>query len=140
MNFLSDRLCIKRLVEEYRKHNGLIVAYDYDNTVFDYHNKGYNFDKVIKLLRECKAMGCTLIVYTCSKEERYEEIKKYLNDNDIPFDYINENSPNIDFAYGKLYYNIFLDDRCGLKSAYKQLNKCIKIIKKKNKERNAYEN
>lgn len=139
MNFLSDRLCTKRLIEEYKKYNGLIVAYDYDNTVFDYHKKGYDFDKIIKLLRECRALGCTLIVYTCSKVCRYDEIKRYLTENDIPYDYINENSPKIDFAYGKLYYNIFLDDRCGLKSAYKQLNKCVKIIKK-NKRRNNYEN
>ncbi len=135
MNFLSNKLCVNRLVNEFREHNGLIVAYDFDNTVYDYGNRGYNHSKVINLLKECKRMGCTLIVYTCSKEERYPEIIKYLNDNDIPFDYINENSPKITFAAGKIYYNILIDDRCGLSAAYKQLNKCIKIIKKERKGR-----
>lgn len=130
MNFLNDKLCINRLVDEYYKYKQLIIAVDYDNTLYDYHHKGYDFTETIELIRECNRMGFCIIIYTCSGEERYPEIKKYLTANDIPFNYINENSPNITFAKNKLYYNIFLDDRCGIKSASKQLKKAIKIIKK----------
>ena len=126
--FLNKDSCINRLLGEYEKHKSLIVAYDYDNTVYDFHKKGYTYDKVINLLRECKRLGFYLIVYSCSKESRYLEMKTYLNTNNIPFDSINENSPNIDFAHGKLYYNILLDDRAGLESAYIQLADTIKII------------
>lgn len=37
--FLSEENCINRLIEDYVKHGSLAIAYDYDNTVFDYHNK-----------------------------------------------------------------------------------------------------
>lgn len=131
MNFLNNKLCINRLVEEYYKYKELIIAVDFDNTLYDYHGKGYKFTETIELIRECKRMGFCIIIYTCSGDERYPEIKKFLNDNNIPFDYINKNSPKITFAKNKLYYNIFLDDRAGLKSASKQLKKAIKIIKKR---------
>ena len=39
--------CKKRLLEEYKKYGELIVAFDYDNTIFDYHNNGGDYSCVI---------------------------------------------------------------------------------------------
>ena len=86
-------------------------------------------DKVIDLIRECYNLDFYLIVYTCSNKDRYKHIEQYLTKNNIPFNSINENSPDINFAHGKLYYNILLDDRAGLSSAYESLKECIKYIK-----------
>jgi hypothetical protein len=47
--YINDLRCIKRLISEWVKHKSLIIAYDYDNTVFDYHNLGYEFNGLIKL-------------------------------------------------------------------------------------------
>ena len=127
--YLNSDNCTKRLIEEYKKYKKLIVAYDFDNTVYDFHSKGYNFNKVIDLIRECYSLDFYLIVYTCSNKDRYKHIEQYLTKNNIPFNSINENSPDINFAHGKLYYNILLDDRAGLSSAYESLKECIKYIK-----------
>ena len=48
--YLIDTVSIQRLVKEWVKHKSLIIAYDYDNTVFDYHNNGYEFEFVIDLV------------------------------------------------------------------------------------------
>lgn len=122
---------VKRLITEYEKYNRLVIAYDFDNTVYDYHNKGYDFSKVIELLRECKKLGFYLIVYTCKTETQHEFIEKYLEKNNIPFDTINKNAPFIDFPCEKLYYNILLDDRAGLESAYLTLKTTIEAIKRR---------
>ena len=45
--YLNDDMCIDRLVENWRLHNGIIIAFDFDNTIFDYYDKGYRYDKVI---------------------------------------------------------------------------------------------
>jgi hypothetical protein len=127
--YLNNDNCTKRLINEYEKYKKLIVVYDFDNTVYDFHSKGYKFDKVIDLIRECYNLDFYLIVYTCSNKDRYKYIEQYLIKNNIPFDSINENSPDINFAHGKLYYNILLDDRAGLSSAYESLKECIKYIK-----------
>lgn len=123
--FLNDNNCIDRLVEEYKKYGQLIVAYDFDNTVFDYYQKGTTFNDVIELLKECKRQGFYLIVFTSCGEERFPEIKKYLGEKEIPYDSINETPDFIPFKGRKVYYNILLDDRAGLKSAYDQLWEAI---------------
>lgn len=128
--YLSFAKSQARLIEEFARHGKLVVAYDFDNTVYDYHKKGYTFDKVINLLRTAKEMGCYLIVFTCSDESRYDFIRNHLQENDIPFDAINENCPDTNFTKsGKIYYNILLDDRAGLEQAYTDLDIALKFIK-----------
>ena len=105
--YISDLNCIERLIYQWINHGSLIIAYDYDNTVFDYHNLGYRFDTVISLLRECKNYGAKFIVFSCSPKDRYEEMGKYLNDNNIPWDKINENIVELNDGNGKIFYNIF---------------------------------
>ncbi len=50
-----------RLKQDYLVHKSLFVAFDYDNTVFDFHNQGINYDEIIEILRICKLLGFTLI-------------------------------------------------------------------------------
>ena len=127
--YLIDIVSIQRLVKEWVKHKSLIIAYDYDNTVFDYHNNGYEFEFVIDLLRESKKYGAKFIVYSCSPATRHDEMREYLNSNDIPFDTINQNIVELHGGEGKLFYNIFLDDRAGLKSACSILSSAMTVIK-----------
>lgn len=119
--YINSENTNKRLLNEWLKYGKLVIAYDYDNTVFDYHNEGHTYTQVIDLLRKCKALGAHLIVFTASEPHRYEEIKSYLNENKVPFDAINENPDFVPFKTSKIYYNILLDDRAGLESAYKSL-------------------
>lgn len=127
--YLKDTSCIYRLVDEYKKYGSIVVAYDFDNTVYDYHSKGHDYVEVVRLLRAAEKAGCYLIVFTA--EEDVAKIKKILSKQNIPYDSINENPPFFKGKSGKIYYNILLDDRAGLKSAYKQLKTAIKIIKDK---------
>lgn len=47
-DYMNDLVIIKRLIREWITHNSLIIAYDYDNTVYDYHNVGCDFTVVRK--------------------------------------------------------------------------------------------
>ena len=38
--FLDPDLTYKRLLSEYEKYGSIVVAFDFDNTVFDYHKQG----------------------------------------------------------------------------------------------------
>lgn len=127
--YLNDEHCINRLFDEYQRYGSLIIAYDYDNTVFDYYNRGYEYNQVINLLRECKKMGFHLTVFTSCNDDRFPEIRQYLNDNNIPFDGINETPEFIEFKGRKVYYNHLLDDRAGLSAAFKQLDTLIYKIR-----------
>lgn len=119
--FIDDKNCSERLFHEWKKYGKLIVAYDYDNTVFDYNHMGNKCERVIELLRECYRYGFYLTVFTSCNDDRMLEIKEYLESNNIPYDSINETPDYIPFRGRKVYYNILLDDRAGLSSAYNTL-------------------
>lgn len=127
--YLSDTACIYRLVDEYKKYGSLVIAYDFDNCVFDYHNKGHNYIEVIELLKEAKEINCYMIVFTAEKD--LTKVKDFLSSNQLPFDSINENPPFFKSEARKIYFNLLLDDRAGLYSAYIQLKETINIIKNK---------
>jgi hypothetical protein len=133
--YLDNTNALGRLIYEYRKYGNLVIAYDYDDTVFDFHKRGDNFEKVIKLIRRCKYVGFDLVVFTYSDGSRFDEIRKYLTENNIPFDRINTNPDFTNKDSKKIFYNYLLDDRAGLKSAYDNLTALINIIElEKDKE------
>ena len=61
--YLDDNNAVNRLVEEWRKYGKIIIGYDFDDTVFDFHQKGRTYKNVMNLLRECKKLGAYLIVF-----------------------------------------------------------------------------
>jgi phosphoglycolate phosphatase-like HAD superfamily hydrolase len=120
--YLDIEQCINRLVCDYQKNNILYIAYDFDNTVFDYHNIGDNYPKVEKLLKFLKEKSFKLILFTANDGEDLEDIVKYCKFSGYEPDYINE-SPVQNTK--KPYYHILLDDRAGLCSAYKVVLKVL---------------
>lgn len=102
MDFYLDRVNVQdRLLSEYYRHDSLVIAFDFDDTVYDFHKKGRLYSDVIQLLKE----------------------------NDIPFDTINENPPFRNSSSRKIYANAFLDDRAGLLQSYEDLTILIKQLK-----------
>lgn len=115
-----------RLIKEYKQYGSVVVAFDFDNTVFDYHKKGHTYPLVIGLLRELKEIGCSCICFTAAED--YEMITQYCKDNDIPLDGINTNPPFFTSTSPKIYFNALLDDRAGLISAYHDLRALINYV------------
>lgn len=116
MRFMDHDECVNRLINDYHAHGSLIVAYDFDNTVFDYHGDGLDCSNVIDLLRKAKDKGHILVCYTANED--LEFVKSFIKENNIPLDFINESPVK---SGSKIYYNILLDDRSGLESAFNQL-------------------
>ena len=106
-----------RLSRELAEHGRLFVAFDFDNTIFDYHNEGRDYSDVIRLLQRCSDMGHKMILLTANEDaDRLRFIRDYCQHFGIRIDYVNEN-PEVCPGCRKPYYNIFLDDRAGLVEA-----------------------
>lgn len=129
--------CKKRLLEEYKKYGKLIVAFDYDNTIFDYHNKRGDYSCVINLLRHCTRLGFEMILFSTeeSEDKLIEKQVKCVNmrignlimdDMIIPPFIGSRLFPNSK----KPYYNILLDDRAGLEESYEILKYVVDEISK----------
>lgn len=121
---LNTEGAAKRLISEYEAHGKLVVGFDFDNTIFDVHNKGINCSEVIGLLQECKKLGFTLCLYTAELREDWLKWKvDYCKHFGIEPEYINE-SPLLP-GTKKPFFNILLDDRAGLESAFQTLKQVV---------------
>lgn len=118
----NDKGNLKRLISEYERYKTLIVGFDFDNTVFDYHENGGDYSEVIDLLRKCKKLNFILCLFTVG--DRLDWKYKVCSRLGITPDYINE-SPIKFEGGGKPYFNILLDDRAGLESAYNTLKQIV---------------
>jgi len=118
---------LKRLLEEYTKYGSLVIGFDFDGTVHDYHGEGDTYEGVIKLLRDLKSIGCKLVCWTAYKDLEY--VKEYLEKHDIPCDGINEGGIPLPWESKKPFFSALLDDRAGLEQVYIDLRKLIYTVK-----------
>lgn len=125
--FLKPNANFLRLIGDLRRHGSLTVAFDFDGTVHDYHDKGETYDNVIKLIRELKEIGCTLVCWTAYKDLSY--VHKYLKDNNIPYDHVNEGGIPLPWESKKPFFSALLDDRAGLDSMYRDLSLVVWYVK-----------
>jgi len=140
--YFSTKEAAYRLVRDFYKHNNIIIAVDFDNTIYNFMSRGYSIS-VIELLRKIagKWHGTseiyprkvdsrfTIVLFTAREDEKLiEAIKVCEHDLNIRIDYVNESPTVIPFKTRKPFYNILLDDKAGLGQAYKVLIKFLKII------------
>ena len=128
----NEERCLQRLIHEYERHPELIVAFDFDNTIFDTHGNGGDYSDVIELLKEAKSMGFCLVLFTAESDTEKLNWKRETVKEKLGFypDYVNNSHVKSDCsANGKMYYNILLDDRAGLYEAYCILKRLIAHIK-----------
>ena len=121
--YLNSENSFERLLEEYERYQSLVVAFDFDDTVYDFHKKGRLYTDVITLLRALKEINCHLICWT--GQENLGFVKEYLLENNIPFDGINENPPFHTSKSKKVYANVYLDDRAGLRQVFDELTQLL---------------
>ena len=132
--YFDTNRCVLRLKKWYDGHKTLIVAFDWDDTCHDYHNKGYEYSQVMTLLKECSHLGFTLILFSTNEDDlKLESICEYLQaEQGIKVHLINE-GPIMQSAR-KPYYNVLLDDKAGLGQGYNTLRTVVNLIKQERGE------
>jgi len=130
--YLDPEVSYKRLYDEYKKYGSLIVAVDFDDTLYDFHKVGNSYEQMHQLVRDLHKANCYIVIWTGNQDE--DLIISYLDDNDIPFDSINNEAPVSLKMLGqniprKVYANVYLDDRAGLVQVYNDLKRLLDEIK-----------
>ena len=130
-NYQEDDLAVNRLLIEYLKHNTLIIAFDFDDTIFDLHELNLDHTEVIELLQKAFNQGHVLCMWSTLVDKWSLAYKKEIAKNVLGFipHYYNE-SP-IANESRKPHFNILLDDRAGLGQAYDVLKEVIDRIESK---------
>jgi len=120
---------ISRLFREWNTHDGIIIGVDFDDTVYDCHDKGFEFGVLIKAIKEAQKMGCTICVWTANSDT--QKVRDHFKKIDITIDYYNESPIKLEkMNTQKPYFNLLLDDRAGLESAYIALRGVIELRQK----------
>lgn len=131
--YLNKETTFNRLKEEWLKYGKIIVAYDVDSTVLPFHDfeQEDDYSEIHQLIRELYQLDCTLIVFTAAEESRWDDIKEKLQNAALPYHLFNESPPHIPglVKQGKVYANIYLDDRASLYASVELLQKLITQIK-----------
>ncbi len=116
--YMIEENAVQRLLREWDAYGRIVVAYDFDNTVYDYHKEGHDYSEVIELIHQLHEAGAYLMVYTARPQTELYKVRNYLDENRIPYDSVNKMPDFLPFTENKkLYYNILLDDRAGLLSS-----------------------
>ena len=124
--FLSENNCYQRLEDEFIKYGKLIFCVDFDDTLYDFHKLGRTYDDVINLLHRWEDYS-DVIILTGNGEDKYPMIHEYLKSKGIKYRGINCDS-FVSFPGRKTYGNVYIDDRGGLPSVYRILDKLITRI------------
>jgi hypothetical protein len=127
--YLDQLVASERLFAEYEQHKSLIVALDFDDTVFDFHKKGYTYDTVLDLVRRAQAQNFYIVLFTGTHPDQWDSAVEYLRERGITINHINQNPIPLPFGnHGKMYYNILLDDKAGLGQAVAILDSVLTRI------------
>lgn len=128
---------IKRLLHEYQKFGKILVAYDFDDTVFN-SDDGTSNEDIVELIIEIRPYT-HLIVYTAryyGSHDVYNDIRDgagfvvdWLKANNVSYDTINKNVVYISVEGRKVYYDAFLDDKAGLKETYETLKEFLNRVR-----------
>lgn len=125
---------IADLISRFMKFGSIVIAVDFDDTLFDFYKRGIDFTPVHDLIKEAKALGNKIVIYTARNEKFFCDIEKYCKEVGIEYDAINKDVLELtNPTCGKIYYNILLDDKAGLGQAFFILKETIKRIKEKNR-------
>jgi hypothetical protein len=128
------------LVTEGLKNGKIIIGCDLDDTIIPYNEEiKDNCKKMVDLILECQEEGIIFLINTARSEYQLEKAKQQVEEMGIVVHGVNKMHPEWDKPYGvngKIYANIFLDDRGGFWDSYWTLMNALTMVKIERKKQN----
>ena len=123
-----------RLATEWLKNGKIIIGCDLDDTIIPYNQEiKNNCKKMVDLFLECQELGIIFLINTARSEKQLETAKQKVEELGIVVHGVNKMHDEWDKPYGingKIYANIFLDDRGGFWDSYWTLFHAYSIVKR----------
>ena len=124
--FLREHSQFSNLLNTYKKYGKLIIAVDFDDTIRDYITGEINWD-ICNLIKRW-VPHAEIIIWSCRTEEDYDFIWSVCAEAGFVPNRINEQSPISGYDSRKVFANVILDDKAGLKEVYNTLTELIDYI------------
>ena len=131
---------VNRLVTEWLKNGKIIIGCDIDDTIIPYNEEiKDNCKKMVDLILGCQKEGIIFLINTARSKYQLEKAKQQVEELGIVVHGVNKMHPEWDKPYGvngKIYGNIFLDDRGGFWDSYWTLMTALTMVKIERKKQN----
>lgn len=128
-----------RLITEWLKNGKIIIACDLDDTIIPYNQEiKENCTKMVNLILECQKEGIIFLINTARNKEQLNSAKEQVEKLGIEVHGVNSMHVGWNKPFGlngKLYANIFLDDRGGFWGTYDILKTALRIVKQERNEK-----
>jgi hypothetical protein len=131
--FLVPFANFKRLYEEFKRYGSLAIGVDFDNTIYDFHKKGYKYETVINLCIRAVDLGMKVHIFTANPD--HELVERYCAEKGIQIEGINTCGVKLGWDSRKPFYSLLLDDRAGLISAVEDLDRLVSILEDEKMDR-----
>ncbi len=129
---------IDRITKEWDQHKNLIIGVDYDDTISPWGlNTIEECSWVLDKLKQYQKQGAYITINTACNPDRFDEIQQFCKNHELVITGINTN--HVDLPYGKtgkIYANIYLDDRAGLHEAIEILDGALANLRSKSQSVN----
>ena len=109
-----------RLLNEWKKHNSIVIGVDFDDTIYDCHSNGFEFPHTVTTLKRAQSLGAKLCVWTANADK--ELVERTWSKLGLAYDCYNRSPIVLHENQVKPYFNLLVDDRAGLGSALHVLN------------------
>ena len=99
------------------KRNYTIYAVDFDGTLCEdaWPDIGKPNYMLIQILKALRKKGDKVILWTCRMDDRLDEAIAWCKEQDLEFDTVNENLPEIIGQFGtesrKVFADVYIDDK-----------------------------
>jgi hypothetical protein len=117
---------LKKLLDQHYKYGSIIVAYDFDDTVYPFSLGVEELKDTVNLIQRLVICGHNAYCYTSNED--IEKVTMYLRYNHIPYCSINKSPVD---SVGKQFYNVLLDDKAGLNETKEVLEMFLMITTNK---------
>ena len=119
-NYTNSDMAYNRLKNEYDTHGKLIIAFDFDNTIYDCHFKGLQLECAVTAIKKAHDLGNEVYCFTANND--HDLVRKHSLEVLGFTPNINESSLDYMFESRKPFYSLLLDDRAGLDTSLRLLN------------------
>lgn len=100
----------------YDEHNNIILAVDFDDTIYDWKSVGLSCDYVIDLVKRCQLyLNAKVMLFTCRIDDKLDFAVRHCNEVGLDLWGINHH-PEHGPTTGKPFYNVLLDDKACLEN------------------------
>lgn len=132
---IERKKLVNRLYEEWLKHGSVLIGCDFDDTIKPWGalSTQEDCDEVIGILQQACKLGARIVINTATTTDRYPSMLAYCKEKNLVVEPVFNKNP-IELPYGnngKIYANIFIDDRAGLAESLEILKEAMAMISKK---------